>query len=78
MSGARPAMAARKRSWASEPRRLALRMLNAKLRRRAKTPGLLRVPPSSSDQFEQLLFREAPGGVRTLQQVGRQCALGAV
>jgi hypothetical protein len=36
-------MAARKRSWASEPRRLALRMLKAKLRMRAKTPGLLRM-----------------------------------
>ena len=47
-SEARPAMAERKRSWASEPRRLALRMLKAKLRRRAKTPGLQRMRERSS------------------------------
>ena len=36
-------MAARKRSWLRELRRLALRMLKAKLRSLAKTPGLMRM-----------------------------------
>ena len=44
----RPPMAARKRSWASELRRLDLRMLKAKLRSLAKTPGLMRMRERSS------------------------------
>src|SRR3954471_17248730 len=44
----RPPMAARKRSWASELRRLDLRMLKAKLRSLAKTPGLMRICERSS------------------------------
>jgi FixJ family two-component response regulator len=44
----RPPMAARKRSWASELRRLDLRMLKAKLRSLAKMPGLMRMRERSS------------------------------
>jgi hypothetical protein len=44
----RPPMAARKRSWESELRRLDLRMLKAKLRSLAKTPGLMRMRERSS------------------------------
>ena len=44
----RPPMAARKRSWKSELRRLDLRMLKAKLRSLAKTPGLMRMRERSS------------------------------
>ena len=35
-------------SWLSVPKRLALRMLKAKLRRRANTPGLERMRERSS------------------------------
>ena len=44
----RPPMAARKRSWESELRRLDLRMLKPKLRSLAKTPGLMRMRERSS------------------------------
>jgi hypothetical protein len=44
----RPPRAARKRSWGSELRRLALRMLKAKLRSLAKTLGLQRMRERSS------------------------------
>ncbi len=44
----RPPMAARKRSWESELRRFDLRMLKAKLRSLAKTPGLMRMRERSS------------------------------
>ena len=44
----RPPMAARKRSCGSELRRLDLRMLKAKLRSLAKTPGLMRMRERSS------------------------------
>ena len=44
----RPPMAARKRSWESELWRLDLRMLKAKLRSLAKTPGLMRMRERSS------------------------------
>src|SRR4051812_27444289 len=51
-------MAARKRSWGSELRRLALRMLKAKLRRRAKRLGLQRMRERSSPMVTSRLSCE--------------------